>query len=128
MWGRSWRWWRCLGWRRRDESQDPRQWEMVMTTTVEREAKQIAGGMAPARNDSARWARVSATGGAAVWAGLAVLARVGIARFGAIELMFLFGPLVIVPLGMELGRGLGCGGRLLSVAQETQPAAAALAV
>ena len=71
---------------------------------------------------------MSATGGAAVWAGLAVLARVGVARFGAIELMFLFAPLVIVPLGMELGRGLGCGGRLASIAQRIQPVAAALAV
>jgi len=56
------------------------------------------------------------------------LARVGVARFGAIELMFLFAPLVIVPLGMELGRGLGCEGRLTSIAQRIQPAAAALAV
>ena len=45
-----------------------------------------------------------ATVGAAVWAGMAVLARMGMARVGAIELMFLFAPLVIVPLGMELGR------------------------
>ena len=97
-----------------------------MTTTLEREEKQ--SGVALARNDRANSARVSATGGAAVWAGLAVLARVGIARFGAIELMFLFAPLVIVPLGMELGRGLGCGGRLASIPQRIQPVAAALAV
>ena len=49
-------------------------------------------------------------GGAAVWAGMAVLARMGIARIGAIELIFLFAPLVIVPLGMELGRMLGAAG------------------
>jgi len=34
--------------------------------------------------------------GAAVWAGMAVLARMGIARVGAIELLFLFAALVIV--------------------------------
>ncbi len=45
--------------------------------------------------------------GAAVWAGIAVLARMGIARVGAIELLFLFAPLVIVPLGMELSRVIG---------------------
>ena len=99
-----------------------------MTTTLEREEKQIPGWLAPARNDTGRWARVSATGGAAVWAGLAVLARVGVARFAAIELMFLFAPLVLVPLGMELGRGLGSEGRLASVAQRIQPVAAALVV
>ena len=38
---------------------------------------------------------------------MAVLARMGIARVGAIELLFLFAPLVIVPLGMELGRVIG---------------------
>jgi hypothetical protein len=46
------------------------------------------------------WATRSATVGAAVWAGLAVWARVGIARIGAIELLFLFAPLVIVPLAV----------------------------
>ena len=98
-----------------------------MTTTLEHEEKQSAV-RAPALTDTAMWARVSATGGAAAWAGLAVLARVGIAHFGAIELMFLFAPLVIVPLGIELGRGLGCGRRLHSVGQRIQPVGAALAV
>jgi len=50
------------------------------------------------------WAPMCATGGAGVWAGLAVLARAGICRMGGIELLFLFAPLVIVPLGMALGR------------------------
>jgi hypothetical protein len=55
------------------------------------------------RNDKADlWAPLCATVGAAVWAGLAVLARLG-----AIELLLLFAPLVIVPLGMELSRGIG---------------------
>ena len=81
------------------------------------------------QNDRAhRWAAVSATAGAAVWAGTAVLARMGIARLGAIELLFLFGPLVIVPLGLELGCVLGCGGWLLELARRLQPAGAALAV
>src|ERR1700734_834899 len=43
-------------------------------------------------------------GGGGAGGGVAVLARMGIARIGVIELMFLFAPLVIVPLGMELGR------------------------
>ena len=75
-----------------------------------------------------RWAAVCATSGAAVWAGIAVLARMGVARLGAVELLFLFAPLVIVPLGLELGRGLGGGGRWLELARRLQPAGAALAV
>ena len=74
------------------------------------------------------WARTWATAGAAVWAGMAVLARMGIARVGAIELLFLFAPLVIVPLGMELGRVLGETGKVEELAVRLQPAAAALAV
>ncbi len=81
------------------------------------------------RNDKARvWAATCTTGGAAVWAGIAVLARVGVARLGAVELLFLLGPLVIVPLGMELGRGMGDGGRLEEIARRLQPLGAALAV
>src|SRR5438477_9158769 len=75
-----------------------------------------------------RWAAVCATAGAAAWAGIAVLPRMGIARMGAIELLFLFAPLVIVPLGMELGRVLGGGGRFGEIACRLQPAGAALAV
>jgi len=75
-----------------------------MTTTLEeREEKGIHRRVA-SRNDSGIWGRGCATFGAVVWAGLAVAARVGVARIGAIELMFLFAPLVIVPLGMELER------------------------
>jgi hypothetical protein len=47
---------------------------------------------------------MSALAGAAVWSVLCVLAGTGHAPFGIIELLFLFAPLVIVPLGMELGR------------------------
>ena len=74
------------------------------------------------------WARVSTISGAAVWAGLAVLARVGAARIGAIELLFLFAPLVIVPLGLELGRRIGGSNRLAEIAYRKQPVGAALAV
>ena len=74
------------------------------------------------------WARACALGGAAVWGAVAVLARVGIARIGAIELLFLFGPLVIVPLGIELGRTLGAGGRLEGWARRVQPVGALLAI
>jgi len=81
------------------------------------------------QDDSAhRWASAWATAGAAVWAGLAVLARMGMARLGAIELLFLFAPLVIVPLGMELGRVFGGRGRLQELARRLQPAGGALAV
>lgn len=74
------------------------------------------------------WATACATGGAAVWAGMAVLARLGVARLGAIELLFLFAPLVIVPLGLELGRVLGSSGWLAKFARRLQPAGAAVAV
>ena len=74
------------------------------------------------------WARTWATAGAAVWAGMAVLAKMGISRVGAIELLFLFAPLVIVPLGMELGRGIAGGGWPHELARRLQPGGAALAV
>jgi YndJ-like protein len=110
-----------------------------MKTTLERSnEKQIppfgrndraAGyGVQTAATGTDRWAAMCATAGAAVWAGIAVLARMGIARLGAIELLFLFAPLVIVPLGMELGRVLGGDGRLQELARRLQPAGAALAV
>jgi len=81
------------------------------------------------RNDRPHlWAATCATVGAAVWAGIAVLARAGIARLGAIELLFLLGPLVIVPLGMELGRGMDRGGWLEEISRRLQPVGAGLAV
>jgi hypothetical protein len=75
-----------------------------------------------------KWAAACAISGAAVWAGMAVLARMGIARIGAIELLFLFAPLVIVPLGIELGRVIGGDGWALEVARRLQPLGAALAI
>jgi hypothetical protein len=74
------------------------------------------------------WAAICATGGAAVWAGLAVLARMGIVRLDAIGLLFLLAPLVIVPLGAELGRVIHGGDRFQEWASRLQPAGAVLAV
>src|ERR1700752_800042 len=78
------------------------------------------------------WAARWAVAGAAAWAGIAVLARNGIMRVGVIELIFLFAPLVIVPLGMELGSVAGgrpeAARRQVNLAQILQPLGAALAV
>src|ERR1700751_2556613 len=79
------------------------------------------------------WARACAWGGAGVWAALAIMARVGMARIGAIELIFLFAPLVIVPLGIELGRAMSIATReewdgLDVVMRLAQPFGAACAV
>jgi hypothetical protein len=72
--------------------------------------------------------RTVALTGAAAWAGLALLARSGIARIGAIELLFSFAPLVIVPLGMELGTMIAGTNETLLTARRLQPAGAVLAV
>jgi hypothetical protein len=74
------------------------------------------------------WAQTCAGAGAVAWAAVAVLARAGMAPIGAIELIFLFGPLVIVPLGMELVRVMGASGRTELLARRIQPVAAGLAV
>jgi len=105
-----------------------------MTTLERLEEKQVSRRPATVRGDRSNtardgaWARGCATAGAAVWAGMAVLARMGIARIGAIELLFLFAPLVIAPLGMELGRVIGEGGRLGEMAWRLQPLGAICAV
>ena len=85
-----------------------------------------------------RWAARWATAGAAAWAGIAVLARIGIVRVGIIELLLLFAPLVIVPLGVELGRVRGevesdasrlmPSPHLVNLAQLLQPLGAAFAI
>ena len=80
------------------------------------------------QNASAAWARASAEVGAVMWAGLALLARIGIARIGAIELLFLFAALVIVPLGVELGRTIGGSALLDEIARWAQPVGAATAL
>ncbi len=74
------------------------------------------------------WGAGAATIGAAVWAGTAVAARAGIASVGAVELIFLFAPLVVVPLGMELGRAISGSGWCESAARRLQPLGAALAL
>ena len=86
------------------------------------------GGRSFSPDEHGRWAQLWATVGAAAWAGLAVLARAGFARIGGIELMFLFAPLVVVPLGMELGSRLGASGGLAEVARRMQPLGAGLTV
>jgi len=85
-------------------------------------------GVIGSNDEQSSWAQISATAGAAVWAGMAVLARMGVARIGAIELMFLFAPLVIAPLGIELGRRMASDGRLGALARRLQPLGAGLAV
>ena len=102
----------------RDEKQDP-----SLRSGQGRSADRL-----PPPKTTGVWTRVTATVGAAVWVGMAVLARMGIARVGAIELLFLFAPLVIVPLGMELARMIGGVGRLEEVARRMQPLGAAMAV
>src|SRR5258707_2309238 len=51
-----------------------------------------------------KWEQASALCGALIWATLAGLAGIGKAPLGVIELLFLFAPLVIVPLGLALGK------------------------
>jgi hypothetical protein len=77
-----------------------------------------------------RWARSSATAGAVVCAMLAAMAGATKAPLGVIELLFLFAPLVIVPLGPELGRVLAPAEphRGEEAARVLQPLAAGLAV
>lgn len=47
--------------------------------------------------------------GGVVWAALATSAIWGFVRLGTIEVLFLLGPLVVVPLGLELSTRLGHG-------------------
>ena len=70
-----------------------------------------------------------APAGAGAWATVALLTRMGGLKIGVIELLFLFGPLVIVPLGMELGRlGMQRVGFWAELAQSLQPLGALFAV
>jgi hypothetical protein len=101
---------------------------------IPRSTRRVMFGSGVVGSDSvlgADWARGWAMAGVAAWAGLAVLARMEIFRVGVIELLFLFGPLVIVPLGMELGRaraGFGIASRLEETGQTLQPIGAVLAM
>jgi YndJ-like protein len=53
------------------------------------------------------WTAATSAGGAAIWAAIASLAGWHRIHVGIIELLLLFAPLVIVPLGLELTRMLG---------------------
>ncbi len=74
------------------------------------------------------YARRSALFGTAAWAGLALLARADMVHIGAIELLFLFAPLVIVPLGLELARRVRGSPLSPQIAFRLPPLAAASAV
>jgi hypothetical protein len=78
----------------------------MTATLTDRKEEQVspASSAKAGSGNQDRWARLSTIAGAAVWAVLAVAARVGLARIAGIELLFAFAPLVIVPLGLELGR------------------------
>lgn len=75
-----------------------------------------------------RWTRISATCGVAIWAALAGLAGGRKAPLGVIELLFLFAPLVVVPLALELGKRTAGSHLLVDAASILQPYAAGLAV
>jgi len=98
--------------------------ERPMKTTVE----ERSWNRVRANDRDHQWAAGCATVGAAVWTGIAVLSRIGAVRIGAIELLFLFAPLVIVPLGMELGRQLDGSDQLKELARRLQPVGAGLAM
>lgn len=68
------------------------------------------------RRGKERWNALVSLCGASVWAVFAMLAGLRRAPFGIIELLFLFAPLAIVPLGLELTRML-CGAESSRLAQ-----------
>jgi hypothetical protein len=75
------------------------------------------------------WARRWTLAGTAGWATVALLARLEFVQIGIIELLFLFAPLVIVPLGMELQRiRSGASGVAFRLAQMLQPLGAVMAI
>ena len=105
----------------------------MRTILEEKEHEQIPRSFMTHRSEDGAWARLSASVGTGVWALVAVAARAGLARIGAIELIFLLAPLVVVPLGMELRRLLPRGSRERSsppefMARRAQPFGAACAV
>lgn len=91
-------------------------------------ARKPASSAADFSGSESTWPQLCAGLGATVWAGIAVLARTRTAPIGSTELIFLFAPLAIVPLGIELLRILGAAGVFDRVAQRLQPFCAALAV
>ncbi|HEY1264249.1 MAG TPA: YndJ family transporter, partial [Terriglobales bacterium] len=78
---------------------------------------------------ASHWTMKSALGGAALWTAVAIIAGIHRAPFGVIELLFLLAPLVIVPLGLELGSSIAPSQSALeSAARRLQPFAAILVV
>jgi hypothetical protein len=80
----------------------------------------------PRSQGKERWNAIISLCGASVWAVFAMLAGLRRAPFGIIELLFLFAPLIIVPLGLELTRRLRspCSDQTVSVSPIVQIAAA----
>src|SRR5579862_931004 len=76
--------------------------------------------------DDERWTSYVALAGAFLWAVLAALAGSGRAPLGVIELLFLFAPLVVVPLGLALLDSVSLTGvpAVERVARAVQPLAA----
>jgi hypothetical protein len=74
----------------------------------------------------------NAFAGGIIWIGLAAASRLQWAPFNTIELLFLFGPLVVVPLGLGLSFRFPCGthtGLPIRIARKLQlPAAFAVVV
>jgi len=106
---------------------------MLERNTDEQTAETLPEPTVTSRNhshskDRGSWTRISATAGAAAWMLIAILARSRTVPVGQIELLFLFAPLVIVPLGLELGRTIAGQQCLIEVAKRLQPVGAALAV
>ena len=99
------------------------------TENTEEIEHKVGRGAAGARDRGlVSWAQRTAMAGAAGWAVIALIARLEWVRIGVIELLFLFAPLVIVPLGMELQRMRGVrSGSLFGLAQMFQPLGAVMA-
>lgn len=95
-----------------------------MRTTAKKRASLAIN---PTESEST-WPHFCAGLGATAWATIAVLARTGAAPIGSIELIFLFAPLVIVPLGIALLRLFDAASRFDRIAQRLQPFGAALAL
>ena len=95
-----------------------------MRTTARKPASLVVN----SSESESTWPHLCAGLGATAWAGIAVLARTGAVPIGSIELIFLFAPLVIVPLGIELLRLLGAPGMFDRIARRSQPFCAALTV
>jgi YndJ-like protein len=72
----------------------------------QREDKEMQSQTAQLDTGRTRWLRNSALLGSLLWASLAAAAGWGHAPLGIIELLFLFAPLVVVPLGLALAQAV----------------------